>query len=55
MFSRKPVLVVREKIGGMIIIAHIFLSNKYVLVCTAIPLLDPCGEGTLQLVGIARI
>lgn len=34
--------------------AH-FLGNKYVLVCTAIPLLDQRGEGTLHLVGIARI
>lgn len=34
--------------------AH-FLSNKYVLVRTAMPLLDQRGEGTLQLVGTARI
>lgn len=31
------------------------LSDEYVLVCTAVPLLAPSGEVSLWLVGIARI
>lgn len=38
----------------MVIRAHV-LSDEYVLVCTAIPLLAPSGEVRLWLVGIARI